>query len=45
MNGTIDIFRFHRTVMDQYQSFSKSFLDIDDPQIESALQEDRKSVV
>jgi superfamily II DNA/RNA helicase len=40
MNGTIDIFRFHRSVMDQYQSFSKSFLDIDDPQIESALQDE-----
>lgn len=40
MTGTIDIFRFHRAVMDQYQSFSKSFVDIDDPQIEAALQDE-----
>ncbi|MFH2115712.1 MAG: WYL domain-containing protein [Spirochaetota bacterium] len=40
MNGTIDIFRFHRAVMDQYQAFSRSFLDIDDAQIEQALQDE-----
>ncbi|HNY22929.1 MAG TPA: hypothetical protein PKO22_12355, partial [Treponemataceae bacterium] len=40
MSGTIDIFAFHRKVMDKYQSFSKSFLDIDDPQIEAALQDE-----
>lgn len=40
MSNSIDIFRFHRDVMDRYQSFSKSFLDIDDPQIEEALQDE-----
>lgn len=40
MSGTIDIFAFHRNVMDRYQSFSKSFLDIDDLQIEAALQDE-----
>lgn len=40
MSNSIDIFRFHRNVMDRYQSFSKSFLDIDDPQIEEALQDE-----
>ena len=37
MNGAIDIFRFHRRIMEQYESFASSFLDIDDPQIEAAL--------
>jgi len=40
MMSTSDIFQFHRTVMDQYQSFAKSFIDIDDPQIEKALQDE-----
>jgi len=39
MSSTIDIFAFHRDVMDRYQSFSSSFLDIDDPQIEEALKD------
>lgn len=39
MNGAIDIFRFHRQIMEQYESFASSFLDIDDPQIEDALKE------
>jgi hypothetical protein len=33
MNGTIDIFEFHRKVMTSYQEFAGSFIDIDDPQI------------
>ncbi|QTX31822.1 DEAD/DEAH box helicase [Aminithiophilus ramosus] len=37
MNGAIDIFRFHRQIMERYESFASSFLDIDDPQIEAAL--------
>ncbi|MEI6387770.1 MAG: DEAD/DEAH box helicase [Spirochaetota bacterium] len=40
MQGPVDIFKFHRTVMDQYQGFAKSFIEIDDPQIEKALQDE-----
>jgi len=40
MQGPVDIFRFHRAVMDQYQAFAKSFIDIDDPEIEKALQDE-----
>ena len=40
MTRTTDVFRFHRDVMDRYQSFSRSFIDIDDPQIEAALQDE-----
>lgn len=40
MNGSVDIFKFHREVMDRYQSFSRSFVDIDDPQIEAALSDE-----
>ena len=37
MKGVIDIFRFHSRIMEQYESFASSFLDIDDSQIEEKL--------
>jgi hypothetical protein len=40
MNGTIDIFKFHRQVMTNYQEFAGSFIDIDDPQITQYLEEE-----
>jgi hypothetical protein len=40
MNGTIDIFEFHRQVMTSYQEFAGSFIDIDDPQIIQYLEEE-----
>ena len=38
MSQTINIFDFHTSVMDRYKLFSKSFLSIDDQQIQKALQ-------
>jgi len=40
LSRTTDIFRFHRDVMHRYQSFSQSFIDIDDPHIAAALQDE-----
>ena len=40
MGNTIDIFQFHNLVMDKYQKFSRSFVEINDPQIEKALQDE-----
>lgn len=40
MGNTIDIFQFHSLVMDKYQKFSRSFVEINDPQIEKALQDE-----
>jgi ATP-dependent helicase YprA (DUF1998 family) len=41
MNGTIDIFEFHRQVMTNYQKFADSFIDIDDPQIIQHLEDEK----
>ena len=40
MKDTVDIFSFHRSVMDRYESFAKSHIEIDDAEIERALQDE-----
>lgn len=40
MGSSVDIFALHRAIMDRYQSFSRSFVDINDPQIERQLNDE-----